>query len=345
VGLLAQEIPREDENKGSVRILTAAEVRQALPMGEAIAAVREAAIEISRGTANVPVRLHLPIPPQDGIALYMPAYLQGTHALGMKAVSVFPRNPDRDLPTIYAVVLLQDASTGRPLALLEGAYLTALRTGAISGLATDLMARKDARVVALFGAGAQARTQLEAVAVVRPIEEVRVLSRRPERARLFAQEVAQQPFLREAEVRVAETTAGAIEDADIIITATTSPTPLFDGRTVKPGVHVNAIGAFTPTTREVDSFLVQRARVVVDSRSGCLAEAGDLLIPIQEGVITTEHILGEIGEVALGKVMGRERDEEVTLFKSVGSAAFDVAVGMAVLSKAEQLGLGLEVVL
>lgn len=345
MGLLAQEFPQEDENKGSVRILTGAEVRQALSMGEAIAAVRGAAIEISSGTANVPVRLHLAIPPQEGTALYMPAYLHGASALGMKAVSVFPRNPERHLPTIHAIVLLQAVSTGQPLALLEGAYLTALRTGAISGLATDLMARRDAKVVALFGAGVQARTQLEAVATVRSIKEVRVLSRRLDRARLFAQEMAQQPFLREAEVRVAETPAGAIEDADIIITATTSPTPLFDGRTVKPGVHVNAIGAFTPTTREVDSFLVQRARVVVDSRSGCLAEAGDLLIPIQEGIITTEHILGEIGEVALGKVMGRERDEEVTLFKSVGSAAFDVAVGMAVLRKAEQLGLGLEVVL
>ncbi|MDR5694233.1 MAG: ornithine cyclodeaminase family protein [Armatimonadota bacterium] len=328
-----------------MRILTAAEVRQALPMGEAIAAVREAAIELSQGTANVPVRLHLPIPPQEGIALYMPAYLEGAPALGMKAVSVFPRNPEQGFPTIHAVVLLQDVSTGRPLALLEGAYLTALRTGAISGLATDLMARKDARVVALFGAGAQARTQLEAVATVRSIQEVRIVSRRPERTRLFAQEMAQQAFLTGVDVRVAYSPHDAVEGADIIITATTSPLPLFDGKMVKPGAHINAIGAFTPTTREVDSFLVKRARVVVDSRSGCLAEAGDLLIPIQEGVITAEHIVGELGEVALGKIRGREHADEITLFKSVGNAAFDVAVAMAVLAKAEQLGLGLQVVL
>lgn len=314
-------------------------------MGEAIAAVREAAIEISSGTAYVPVRLHLPISPHEGTALYMPAYLERASALGMKAVSVFPRNPEHNLPTIHALVLLQDVSTGRPLALLEGGYLTALRTGAISGLATDLMARRDARVVALFGAGAQARTQLEAVATVRSIQQVRVLSRRPERARLFAQEMAEQPFLDGVDVRVADSPADAVNAADIIITATTSPTPLFNGHAVKPGAHINAIGAFTPTTREVDSFLVKRARVVVDSRSGCLAEAGDLLIPIQEGVITAEHILGEIGEVAVGRVKGRERDDEITLFKSVGNAAFDVATGLAVLRRAEELGLGLEVIL
>ncbi|MBI4279258.1 MAG: hypothetical protein HY660_12460 [Armatimonadetes bacterium] len=323
-----------------MRILTASHVRQALPMRDAIAAVREGAMELSRGTALVPQRVSVPVEAHEAVALYMPAFLRANSWLGVKAVSVYPHNPDRGLPVITAAVLLQDAASGRPLGLLEGAALTALRTGAIGGLAADLLARRDAKVIALFGAGVQGRSQLEAACTVRPPDEVRVMDLKPGRATVFVQEIVGAPFLRGARLRPVDRSEEAADGADLIITSTTSPRPVFDGARVKAGAHVTAIGAFTPEAREVDSTLVQRARVFVDGRQACLAEAGDLLIPMKEGRITEAHIIGEIGEVAAGAVPGRTAADEITLFKSVGNAAFDVSVGTAVLRAAERQRLG-----
>lgn len=274
------------------------------------------------------------------MALYMPASLPGLPALGLKAVAVFPGNPSRGLPTITAVVLIQDPETGAPLGLLEGASLTALRTGAASGLATRRLARPEAGLCALFGTGAQARTQLEAICAVRPITQIRVVGRDAGRTADFVVWAGAQTWTRGATVIAAPSPALAVRGAEIIVTATTSPTPVVPSAEVAPGAHLNVIGAFTPQTREVEGVLVGRATVVVDSREAALAEAGDLLLAIGEGHFAAERIHAEIGEVAAGLRSGRRAPEEVTLFKSVGSAALDLAVGAEALRRAAGSGVG-----
>jgi len=322
---------------GDLRLLTGGDLRRLVPMADAIGIVERAYVELSAGRATVPLRTHLEA--EGGSALYMPAYLPALPALGAKVVSVFPGNPTRGLPTITAVALIQDPRTGAPLGLIEGASLTALRTGAASGLATRLLAREDAHICALFGAGAQGRTQLEAVCAVREITQVRVVDRDPEKAATFARWAGGQPWIAGATV-VAAPPLLAVRGADVIITATTSSTPVVAGGDVAEGAHVNAIGAFTPQTREVDGALVERATVVVDSRTACLAEAGDLLLAIGEGRFAPERIHAEIGEIAAGVRPGRRTPSEITLFKSVGTAALDVAVGSAALARAAARGAG-----
>jgi len=225
---------------------------------------------------------------------------------------------------------------------MDGTVLTAMRTGAASGAATDLLARRDARTAAIFGAGVQGRTQLEAVCAVRPIREAWVYDVGPERAAAYADEMSQRLSL---PVRVAESPAEAVRQADVICTATTSSSPVFDDADVRPGTHINAVGAYTPHMQEMPAETVLRARVVIDHREASLAEAGDLLIPLQQGVMTEDHIYAELGEVAAGHKPGRASPEEITLFKSVGVAVQDVAAAGAVLEAAQRLGLGTEVAL
>jgi len=324
-------------------MLSADEVKQAVPMAEAIEVVKEAFAQLSTGKAVVPLRTQLPVERHEGVTLFMPAYLSETDDLGVKIVSVFPRNLDRGLPTIFAIVIAVDAATGCPMAIMDGTYLTALRTGAASGAATDLLARKDAEVVAIFGAGAQARTQLLAVCEVRDIKRAWVYSLHREHSQAFADEMRGRGRI-PADIRVASSPAEAVREADIICTATTSSSPVFNGDDLKPGVHINAIGSFTPQMQEVDETTIRRAdKIVVDSREACLAEAGDLIIPIQKGVITEADIYAELGEITAGLKPGREQDDEITYFKSVGNAVQDVSVARRVLEKARQMGLGKEV--
>jgi ornithine cyclodeaminase len=313
-------------------------------MPQAIEAMRDAFAQLSGGEAEVPVRTALPLPAHDAVTLFMPAYLGKGPALGAKVVSVHPRNRAAGLPTIHALVVLIDAATGRPLAALEGGYLTALRTGAGAGLATDCLARPGARVLACFGAGVQAETQVEAVCAVRPIERVWVVSRSEESARGFAERMRGRPGL-PADVRVAPGARDALGEADVVCTATSARTPVLGGRDLRPGAHVNAIGVFTTDAREVDDETVRRARVVVDSRAACEAEAGDLVIPWQSGLTGGPETWAELGEIVLGRAPGRASPEEVTLFKSVGNAAQDLAAARLALREAERLGLGTEVAL
>jgi alanine dehydrogenase len=334
-----------EEDVMKLRILSGADVRQAVTMAEAIQAVRQAYVQLSAGQAVVPLRTPVPVEKRDAVTLFMPAYLASSDALAAKIVSVFPGNLKKGLPTIHAVVIVVDAETGRPTALMDGTYLTALRTGAASGVATDLLARPGAQVAAIFGAGAQARTQLEAVCTVRHIEQAWVYDVSPEAAATYAAEMKQGEAPIPADLRVADSAAQAVRDADVVCTATTSQTPVFADADLKPGVHVNGIGAYTPEMQEIPTGTVARARVVVDSRSASLAEAGDLIIPLQAGRITKEDIHGEIGELAAGLIPGRQSDEEVTFFKSVGVAVQDVAVAELILRRAGELELGLEVAL
>lgn len=328
-----------------LRTLSAADVQRAVTMAEAIAAVKEAYIQLSAGQAVVPLRTPVPVKDRDAVTLFMPAYLSGSDAMAAKIVSVFPGNTARGLPLIHAVVIVVDAETGRPVALMDGTYLTALRTGAASGVATDLLARPEAHVAAIFGAGAQARTQLEAVCTVRAIDRVWVYDKDMAAAAAYAEEMGARGQPIPADISVAGSPAQAVRDADIICTATTSSVPVFSDADLKPGVHVNGIGAYTPEMQEVPAETVARARVIVDSRSASLSEAGDLIIPLESGLISEEAVRGEIGEVAAGQVAGRQLDDEITFFKSVGVAVQDVAVADLILRRAEVLGLGTEVTL
>ena len=326
-----------------MRILSGTDVRRAVTMAEAIQAVQDAYVQLSAGQAVVPLRTPVPVERRAGVTLFMPAYLSTSDALGAKIVSVFPENVAQDLPLIHAVVVVVDAKTGRPVALMDGTYLTALRTGAASGVSTNLLARPDARVAAVFGAGVQARTQLEAVCTVRPIDKAWVYDTAPDRAAAYAQEMQAYGVPVPTDVVVAETPAEALRDADVVCTATTSSVPVFDDADLKPGAHVSAVGAYTHEMQEIPAETVVRAKVVVDSRVASLAEAGDLIIPLEEGLMAEADIHGEIGEVASGHIAGRESDSEVTFFKSVGLAVQDVAVAELILHRAVALGLGVEV--
>jgi ornithine cyclodeaminase/alanine dehydrogenase-like protein (mu-crystallin family) len=318
-----------------IRILSADDVRACVGMPAAIDAMREAFAALSAGEATVPVRLALET--EHGVSLFMPAHLRDSGNAGAKVVSVNPGNVAQGLPAIHAVVLVLDVLTGRPTALIDGTWLTALRTGAVGGLAADLLARRDAKTVALFGAGVQARTQLEAVRCVREITEVRVVSPSGASADRLAAELTD---LRA--VRVDDPNE-AIAGADVIIAATNSSTPVFDGSRVEPGTHVTGVGSFTLDMREVDAALVSRARVIVDQREAVMEEAGDIVGPIRDGVVDETIIVAEIGEVVLGRVPGRTADTDITFFKSVGNAVQDVAVAARVLAAAEAEGRGVVV--
>jgi len=325
-----------------IRILSREDVRRALPMRQAIEAMKGAFAQLSTGQADVPLRVALDVPRHNGVTLFMPAYLAADDQMAVKIVSVFNDNPAKGLPLIHALVVVVDATTGEPAAVMDGTYLTALRTGAASGAATDLLAREDASTAAIFGAGAQGRTQLEAVCAVRPVQEAWVYDVSRERAAAYAAEMSERLSL---PVRVAETPAEAVHRADVICTATTSTKPVFADADVRPGTHINAIGAYTPQMQEIPAETVLRAKVVIDHHEASLAEAGDLLIPLRQGLMTEDHIYAELGEIAAGLKPGRKLPEEITLFKSVGVAVQDVAAASAVLEAARRLGLGSEVAL
>lgn len=322
-----------------LRILNATDVRLALPMTAAVAAMKKAFAELARGEVTLPLRTQLDVSAHGGVALFMPAYAAGSDALAVKAVAVYPRNAQRGLPTIHGVVLVFEASSGRPVALLEGGALTAIRTGAASGAATDLLARPDAGVAAIIGSGVQARTQLEAVCAVRPIQEVRVYSTNPEQAEQFAREMSGQGAIPSCVV-VAADADSAVQGADVVCTATTSFTPVFSASALSSGCHVNAVGSFRPDMQEIPTETVRQARLVVDQREAVLAEAGDVIIPLQQGAIDESHIHAELGAIASGQATGREDARQITLFKSVGLAVQDAVAASVALERAEAEGLG-----
>lgn len=319
-----------------LRILSAADVHQALPMRQAIEVMKRAFGQLSANEAEVPLRTRLQT--DQGLLLLMPAYLKQSRELGFKMVSVWGDNPSKGLPAVIALAVVIDPETGQPLALINGEALTAVRTGAGGGLAADLLARPEASVVTVFGAGVQARAQLEAVCVVRPIKEVRIVGRTPANVDAFAREVADRPDA--PQVFTPASRREAVAGADLIIAATTSETPVFDGNDLSPGTHVTGVGSFAPHMQEVDGETVQRAKIVVDSLQACLAEAGDLIVPLEKNLITKMDIHGELGEIVNGTLPGRESDDEITFFKSVGVAVQDATAATEILKAAEAQGLG-----
>jgi ornithine cyclodeaminase/alanine dehydrogenase-like protein (mu-crystallin family) len=280
------------------------------------------------------------VPGQDAVAVVMPGRCEVPLGLGAKIVSVFPRNPAAGRPLIHAAVVLLDGETGEVAALLEGTELTAIRTGAASGLATDLLARRDARRVAIIGSGVQARTQLLAVCCVRKIEYASVYSRTPAHAARFADGMAGVEGVPER-IKIEDSARDAALDADIICTATSAASPVLRADDVAPGTHINAIGSFTPEMRELDPALVARARVVVDQREAAMAEAGEVIAAVRGGLITEKDLI-ELGQIVNGAVAGRTNKEEITLFKSVGLAVQDLCAGARAEAEARRSNLGVE---
>ena len=324
-------------------LLNAAEVRKALPMNEAIEAMKQAYASLSSGTAVVPLRTRLPIPDSEALSLFMPAFVnsQDGNAMAVKVVSLFPSNPARGLAYIQAAVLVLDPETGRAIALLEGSSLTAIRTGAAGGAAIDLLARPESKVVAIFGAGAQGRTQLEAACTARKLETAFLVDPNPEKAQVFAREIQETGML--DDIRVVQSAREALETADIICTATTSTKPVFADQDLKAGTHISAVGSYTPDMQEAPAETLQRAKLFVDSRSASLEEAGDLIQPIRAGLFDETHISGELGEVVLGTIAGRQSPDEITYFKSVGIAVQDAMAAQVALTNARRMNIGREV--
>jgi alanine dehydrogenase len=326
---------------GSLLILSAAEIRQALPMGEAISAMKFAFAAYASGHAQVPMRVQMTIPPHKAVSLIMPAYIQDdeNEAMAVKVVSVYPENPAAGLPLIHGAVLVLEANTGRPVALLEGSQLTAIRTGAASGAATDILARQDSLEAAIFGAGVQSQTQLEAICSVREIKTAWIFDPDPLKTTEFIEDMAGSGSIPN-DLRPAKDPEQATTNADVICCATTSLTPVFEDRYLKPGVHINAVGSFTPEMQEIPAETIQRAMLVVDSRQAAHSETGDILKPVQAGIIDREHIYAELGELFQGIKPGRQSASQITCFKSVGLAVQDAAASQLALRTAQELGLG-----
>jgi len=324
-----------------VLILTKMDLEKVLGMREVMEVVEGAFAQLAKGTVKMPLRTIIGVDKYKGFIFYMPAYLEGSDALAVKIVSLYEENLEKySLPTIFATIQLNDPETGMPLALMEGGYITAMRTGAASGVATKYLARRSSRVVGIIGTGIQARTQLRAVLEARNVEKVFVYDAVAGRAREYAEEMSERLGVNIIPVSSAEK---AVKEADILIIATTAKEPVLNGNWLQPGTHINAIGWMGRNARELDSNTIKRAKLVVDSKEAVLAESGDILIPIREGVITKDHIYAELGEIVIGRKAGRVSDNEITLWKSVGLAIQDAATAKLAYQKAQEMNVGREI--
>lgn len=319
-------------------ILDGAAVRKALAMSDAIPAMADALRRYSEGVVTQPLRAILRPPSGSEIFASMPSHVAG-HGFGLKAIMLKPDNAARGLPSHVGVVVVFDPETGYPLATLDGAALTGIRTAAVSAAATRALARPDAGDLAIIGAGVQARSHLEAMHLVRELRRVRVCSRSADRAELLAKHAAQQLGI---DVEVTGSAAEAVRGADLVCTTTSSREPVLDAGDLADGVHVNAIGASTKDARELPSDAVARAAVFVDSKESALAESTDVGAPIAEGLLTADQIT-EIGDVLLGRHPGRSSAEQITVFKSLGMAAQDVVAGFLTVRAATESGAGVRV--
>ncbi len=309
-------------------------------MQDCIETMRDAFAQLVTGGAVMPLRSTLSMPGENGGALFMPVYLSDIQRVGLKAVTVHQDNPSKGLPMIHAMVMVFDASTGSPLAVMDGEVITAMRTGAVSGLATKLLARENAKVVAIIGAGVQGETQLEAVCTVREIKKAYIFDRNRERREDFVKKMKEKLGM---EI-IAAASMDVLSEADVICTATTSKMPVFKNTEIGVGVHINGVGSYRPDMCEIPPETIMRAKIVVDQMQACLSEVGDILQPIKQGLISKDHIYSELGELVTGMKVAREAEDEITIFKSVGLAVQDLATADLVLTKAKKLGLGVEVI-
>ena len=320
-------------------LLSRKNLKKIITVTDAIQAVEEGFRHYHRGRCDVPVRKEMRLDESQGMFLFMPAFMKPGDVFGTKIVSVFPNNFKRGLSTIQGIYMLNDPTTGELLALMDGIFLTALRTGATSAAATKHLARKDAAILGIIGSGGQAALQAAAICSVRSIREVLVYDTNLKSAHEFSETATRDLKL---PVTAVDSVHKAVISADILVTATTAKEPVFDGNDLKPGTHINAVGYQGPTSRELDTITVKKARIIVDTYEGCMAEAGDLLVPIQQGELSKEDIYADLGEIICGKRKGRINDAEITLFESVGFALEDLVTASAAYQKARETGVGLE---
>lgn len=324
------------------RLLTEAQVQSLLPMSDLIAAMESAVARFSAGDVVQPVRTVLTIGPTNGYFGLMPAFVPQSASLGAKIVTVFSGNPARHLPSHLATIVLLDPETGALQALMDGRYITEARTAAVSAVSARFLSRPDASTLAIIGSGVQARSHLEAYAEVRVLREVRVWSPQARSRERFVDDMSGRVS---APIRATQTAEDAIRGADLIVLATSSKTPVFEDAWVGPGSHVVSVGACVPSQREMAPELVARARLFVDTKAAAMVESGDVVIGMREGRFGPDHVLGELGEVVLGRLPGRLADTEITVFKSLGMAVEDVVAADLVLRRAVETGAGTELTL
>lgn len=321
-----------------ILVLSHAEVSELLPIKECIPLMREALIALAAGKVHQPLRTIIRPPDAKGVMGLMPSYVSGdSAAFGLKAICVFPGNPAKGKDSHQGGVLLFSAETGELLAMMNASAITAIRTAAVSGVATDLLARADACSLAILGSGVQARSHLVAMSAVRPIKRCRIASRHIEHVRMLAAEMKHDFSF---PLEPVDTVAEALKGADIIVTATTAVEPIVRREWIAPGAHLNLVGSSTPKTREVDSETLASVSLFVDRRESTLNEAGDYLFAARDGLIGPDHIRAEIGEVLKGDKPGRISPEEITCFKSLGIAIEDLFAAEYLFRKAQRLGGG-----
>ncbi|MHB8700034.1 MAG: ornithine cyclodeaminase family protein [Nitrososphaerales archaeon] len=319
-------------------VIGSREVCQLLPMKDCILVVRDVLEALTQERASMPLRSKVSQTGVEGVLAMMPAYLGDQRMLGLKAITVFPKNRDTPFESHQGAILLFEAENGRLLSVVDASSITAIRTAAASGLATDLLARKDSKSLAILGSGTQASTHIDAMLEVRKgIEKIAVWSRNIEHAKKFA-EMESKRTGKEIEVR--ENAVDAVIDADIVCTTTAATSPVLKGEWLRPGTHINAVGASVPPFRELDSEAVVRSRFYTDRRESLLNESADFLVPLKEGVIQKSHLRGEVGELLLGRATGRTNPDDITLFKSLGLAVEDLAAANYVYSRAQSIGTG-----
>ena len=309
-------------------ILNKNQINKMVAMNEAIEAMKTAFVQLSNGEAIIPTRLSTDIPEKNATSLVMPAYSLESPYYTVKIVSVNYYNPQKGLPLLHSSVQVFDASKGNMVATLDGESVTAIRTGAASGLATDILAKKDAKVGAVFGTGVQAKSQVEAILVAKNLEKILVFSRTKESAELFCNLIYER-----FGIKASIGNKDSLKEADVICTTTPSKKPLFDHVDLSLGVHINAIGSFKPHMQEIPIETVINSKVIVDNREACEVEAGDLIIPVEEKKWSFNLVHGELGQVILGEISGRDSDDEITLFKSVGNAIQDLALANLIMKK------------
>lgn len=302
-------------------IISQEDVRRLLSMEQCIDAVRGALTDLANGGGIQPLRPVMWMPERVGALGMMPGHLSSINTLGIKTVTVFPKNAGTEFDSHQGTVMLFDDSNGRLKAIVDASEITAIRTAAASAVATDILARANSSTLAILGSGVQATTHLEAIPQVRSIEKVKIWSRNSDNARLLAERMAGS----NVEVQVLGSVDEAVDGADIVCTTTAAPTPILTGNMLTAGMHINAVGSSVPFARELDSAAMARARLFVDRRESTLNESGDFLMAREDGAITDDAIEAEIGEVLIGASEGRRSDDEITLFKSLGLAVEDIA--------------------
>ncbi|MGY3766574.1 ornithine cyclodeaminase family protein [Vagococcus vulneris] len=321
-------------------VLNTKEMKECYSMRQAIDADKEALGLYSKQQSIVPLRTNISVDIHKGQSLYMPAYVAGdtSESLGVKIVSVYPENIKKNLPSVPASMVVIDPATGIVSAIMDGTHLTQLRTGAVQGAATELLSRKDAKIGALIGTGGQAESQLEAMITVRDLEEIRIFDIDYDRAKEFSAKVSERFSIN---ARAAKTAQECVTGADIITTVTTSRRPTFEAAWIKKGAHINGVGSYTPEMCEIPSDMLSKADVIIlDTIDGVLQEAGDFIQPFDKGELTNEIIRGELGQLVNGTITGRTSDDQITVFKTVGTAVLDVYVANEIVENAKNKGLG-----